>query len=386
MNDLAAALLWTLPWTLPPIVAMARASGSRSLDEVPSQASSDAPLVSVVVPARNERRNIERCARSILTADYPRFELIVVDDHSTDGTGELARAIAAEDSRVRVIEADPLPDGWFGKQWACWNGARAARGSVLLFTDADTWHSSDLLPRAINALTERRLDLLTLGGHQEMHSFWERVIQPQMFGMLALRYGGTEQVSNTRRPADAIANGQFILVRRDTYDAMGGHERVRDRVAEDLSMAQEWVRGGRRIAMVLAVRQFSTHMYASLGELIGGWRKNIYAGGRTAAIGGRLGRALFPAALLSVPVLGLLPLVGLMLAALGVLGAPWLLWGGVCVAMSLVFWGGIYHFMGEPIYGAVLYPLGYIMLFYIAAGSIVRGQRVEWKNREYLSS
>jgi chlorobactene glucosyltransferase len=386
MNDVGVALLWTLPWTLPPIVAIARASGSRSLDDVPTTVAPDAPLVSVIVPARNERRNIERCARSILTAEYPNFDVIVVDDHSTDGTGELARAIALEDSRLRVVDAPPLPPGWFGKQWACWSGARSARGSLLLFTDADTWHASDLLPRAVNALAARNADLLTLGGHQEMHSFWERVIQPQMFGMLALRYGGTEQVSNTRRPADAIANGQFILVRRDTYDAMGGHERVRDRVAEDLSMAQEWVRAGRRIGMVLAVRQFSTHMYASLSELVGGWRKNIYAGGRTAALGGRVGRAVYPAALLAVPIVGLLPVAGLVLAALGVLGTPWLIWSATSIAVSLVFWAGIYHFMGEPLYGALLYPLGLVMLAYIAGGSIARGRRVQWKNREYLSS
>jgi chlorobactene glucosyltransferase len=346
----------------------------------------DSPFVSVIVPARNERRNIERCARSILSSQYPHFELIVVDDHSTDGTGELARAIAAEDSRLRVVDAEPLPPGWFGKQWACTNGARVARGPVLLFTDADTWHSDDLVPRAMNLLLERDADLLTLGGHQEMHSFWERVIQPQMFGMLALRYGGTEEVSNARNPEAAIANGQFILVRRTTYDAMGGHERVRDRVAEDLSMAQEWVRAGRRIVMVLAIKQFSTHMYASLGELVAGWRKNIFAGGRTAAMGGRVGRTLFPVALLAVPIVGLLPIAGLVLSLLGVLGTPWLIWSVVSVGASLVFWSAIYHFMGESVVSALLYPVGLVMLFYIALGAVARGRRVEWKNREYLSS
>jgi chlorobactene glucosyltransferase len=386
MNDVVAALLGTLPWTLPPIVAVARSAGSRSLDELSRDVPHDAPFVSIVVPARNERRNIERCARSILGSEYPRFELIVVDDHSTDGTGDIARAIAAEDTRLRVIEAPPLPTGWFGKQWACWSGARASRGDLLLFTDADTWHAPDLLPRAVNALRERGAELLTIGGHQEMHSFWERVIQPQMFGLLALRYGGTEQVSNARRAEDAIANGQFILVRRSTYESMGGHELVRDRVAEDLSMAQEWVRAGHRIALLLGVHQFSTHMYASLAELIRGWRKNIYAGGRTAAMGGRVGRALFPFVLLAVPIIGWLPLIGLVLSAVGVLGTPWLIWSGVSVAASLAFWAGIYHFMGEPPFYAVLYPLGLVMVGYIAAGSIARGQRVEWKNREYLSS
>ena len=386
MNDVVVPLLCTLPWTLPPIVAAVRARGSRSLDDISPEVSTDAPFVSVIIPARNERRNIERCARSVLSSSYPAFEVIVVDDHSTDGTGDIARAIAAEDVRLRVIESDPLPSGWFGKQWACANGARVARGELLLFTDADTWHRSDLLPRAVSALRQRDADLLTIGGHQEMHSFWERVIQPQMFGLLALRYGGTEEVSNTRNPEHAIANGQFILVRRSTYDAMGGHERVRDRVAEDLSMAQEWVRGGRRMVMMLAVDQFSTHMYASLGELIRGWRKNIFAGGRTAAIGGRAGQLAFPVALLSVPVIGLAPVVALLLSLLGVLGAKWVVWSAVSVAASLVYWVAIYHFMRASIVNALLYPLGLVMFGYIAIGSVLRGQRVEWKNREYLSS
>jgi chlorobactene glucosyltransferase len=386
MTGVVVPLLSSLPWTLPPIVAALRARRSCSLDDVPADVPGDAPFVSVVIPARNERRNIERCARSVLTAAYPSFEVIVVDDHSTDGTGEIARAIARDDERLRVIESDPLPAGWFGKQWACANGARVARGDLVLFTDADTWHRSDLLPRAVNALRQRDVDLLTIGGHQEMHSFWERVIQPQMFGLLALRYGGTEEVSNTRDPEHAIANGQFILVRRPVYDAMGGHERVRDRVAEDLSLAQEWVRAGRRMVLMLAVDQFSTHMYASLRELVGGWRKNIFAGGRTAAVGGRVGQLLFPLALLSVPIIGLAPIVALVLSALGVLGTPWLIWSVVCVAASLVYWSGIYHFMREPIFTALLYPLGLVMFGYIALGSVMRGQRVEWKNRQYTSS
>lgn len=383
--SVAAPILWSLPFVLPPLAALLRALHSRSLDEV-SDTVADAPLVSVVIPARNERRNIERCARSVLATTYPHLEVIVVDDHSTDGTGELARAIAASDPRLRVIDAPPLEPGWFGKQWACAAGARAARGTRLVFTDADTWHAPDLLPRTVNVLQARNADLLSVAGHQEMHSFWERIIQPQMFGLLALRYGGTEHVSNSRRPADAIANGQFILVRRDTYDAMQGHTLVRDRVAEDLALAQEWVRAGRQIVLVLGLAQLSTHMYASLAEIVGGWRKNIYAGGRHAVLGGAFGRAVYPAVLLGTPIAGLLGPIGLVLGLAGVLSSSWLLWGAIVVVASLLFWGAIYAFMKEPVAYAVLYPLGYIMLAYIAAGAIVRGQRVEWKQRTYQSS
>ena len=379
------ALLWTLPWIVPPIVVFARALNSRSLDELPPDAPPGSPLVSVIVPARNERRNIERCARSVLTTQYPSIEVIVVDDHSDDGTGDIARAIARDDPRLRVIEAPELPSGWFGKQWACATGARHARGELLVFTDADTWHAPDLLPRAVNALRSRDVDLLSVAGRQEMHSFWERVVQPQLFALLWSRYGGTEHVSRAKRPLDVIASGQFILVRREAYDAMGGHERVRDRVAEDLAMAQEYVRSGRRIALIFAEHQLSTHMYASLGEIVAGWRKNIYAGGRTAALGGRFGRALYPIVLLGLPVFGLLPIGLLVIAMIGGASSGWLLWSSIVVAFELLAWAVVYRVMREsPVY-ALAYPLGLLVLLVIAIGAVARGQRVEWKARTYLS-
>lgn len=383
--SVAGPLLWTLPWTLPPIVALARALHSTSIEEFSSEAPADAPLVSIVIPARNERRNIERCARSVLTAEYPSFEVIVVDDHSDDGTGEIARQIAAEDPRLRVIDAPPLEAGWFGKQWACASGASIARGELLLFTDADTWHAPDLLPRAVNALRARRADLVTVAPHQEMHSFWERVIQPQLFGLLSLRYGGTEDVSRTRNPLNAIANGQFILVPRASYDALGGHALVRDRVAEDLSFAQEIVRAGRTIALFVAVNQMSTHMYASLPELIGGWRKNIYAGGRTATLGGALGQAFYPLILVGMPLFALLPVIVLLGCVVGAGSAALAVWSGTIVAVSLVYWALVYAFMREGVWRAVLYPLGLAMLAYIAVGAVARGRNVEWKKRAYVS-
>ena len=380
-----APLLWTLPWLLPLAAVIVRARHSRSLADSADTLPPNAPRVSVVIPARNERRNIERCVHSVLASRYTQLEVIVVDDHSTDGTGDIARVIARDDARLRVVDAPPLPDGWFGKQWACATGAAAANGALLVFTDADTRHAPDLLPRAVNELRARDAELLSVVGHQEMHSFWERVIQPQLFVLLSIRYGGAEEVSTTRRPENAIANGQFILVRRDAYEAMGGHALVRDRVAEDLSLAQEWVRAGRRIALLLAIDQLSTHMYASLAELVAGWRKNIYAGGRHAALGGRIGRALYPVLLPAVPLVGLAPPVALVLALLGVLTTGWLTWSAIVVAASILFWAAIYRFMRESAGYALVYPLGFAMLFYIAVGAVARGRKVEWKSRRYVA-
>jgi len=381
-----APVLWTAPWVVPPIVALVRSLNSRSLDDVPAVPPIPAPLVSVIIPARNEQRNIDRCVRSVLATRYPALEVIVVDDHSTDATGAIARAIARDDARLMVVDAPDLPDGWFGKQWACATGARVAHGGLLLFTDADTLHTPDLLSRAVNALRDRDAALLSLAGHQEMHSFWERIVQPQMFALLSIRYGGTEHVSHARRAEDVIANGQFILMRRDAYDAIGGHAAVRDRVAEDMALAQEFFRAGKRIVLFLALHQFSTHMYASLREVIDGWRKNIYAGGRHAALGGRAGRVAYPAVLIALPLAGLAPPVILLLAAAGALSSAWLLWSAIVVGASLVFWAATYRFMSESPAYALLYPLGLATVLYIAAGAIARGKRVEWKNRTYVST
>jgi chlorobactene glucosyltransferase len=381
-----APILWTLPWIVPPIAALVRSLNSRSLGDVPVGAPNPAPLVSVIIPARNEERNIERCVRSVLGTQYPSLGVIVVNDHSTDATVAIARAIAREDNRLVVVDAPDLPEGWFGKQWACATGAWIARGELLLFTDADTRHGPDLLPRAVNALRDRDAALLSVAGHQEMHSFWECIIQPQMFALLSIRYGGTEHVSNARRAVDVIANGQFILVRRDAYDAVGGHAAVRDRVAEDMALGQEFFRAGQRVVLMLALHQFSTHMYASLRELIVGWRKNIYAGGRHAALGGRAGRVAYPALLLAIPIVGLAPPVALLLAVIGVLSGAWLAWSAIVVAVSIVFWAAIYAFMGQSVSYAFLYPLGLATLLYIAVGAVFRGRRVEWKDRTYVSS
>ncbi|HEX5635101.1 MAG TPA: glycosyltransferase family 2 protein, partial [Gemmatimonadales bacterium] len=237
-RDPLAALLVALPWIVPPLVGAWRLRGSRDLAEHPAVVPDRATLVSVIVPARDEAANIARCVRSVLGTTWPALEVIVVDDQSRDGTGDIARAIARADQRLRVVETAPLPPGWFGKPWACTTGAGEARGEILLFADADTTHAPTLLARAVRRMDEDRLDMLTVAGHQELGSFWERVVQPQVFSFIGVRYGSTERVNGSRKAADKIANGQCILVRRAAYDAIGGHGAVRGEVAEDLALAQ----------------------------------------------------------------------------------------------------------------------------------------------------
>ena len=381
-----APLLLAAPWVLGPIVTIVRARFNRSLDEEPGDPPHDPPLVSLVVPARNEAHNITRCVGSALASTYPRLEVIVVDDHSTDGTGALVAEMAAHDARLRVITPEPLPAGWFGKQWACAAGAAAARGELLGFLDADTWQAPDLVTRVVHAMSARGSDLLSVAGTQELGSFWERMVQPQIFAIMLQRFGGTELVNRSRHASEKIANGQCLWVTRAAYDAMGGHAAVRHEVAEDLALAQHFFRAGRTVSLVLGLHQLSTRMYTSLGELVEGWGKNIYAGGRKAMPLGAVGRAIYPLLLVTPALFGLLPPIVLLLALLGVLGPGALLWAAIATGANLIWWLLVYAWLRlSPVY-ALLHPVGSGAVLYIALFAIARGRRVRWKEREYQAA
>jgi chlorobactene glucosyltransferase len=378
-------LLRALPWIAIPLFAAWRARGARTLDAYAPFAPADAPRVSVIIPARNEAHNIARCVRSVLSATYENLEVIVVDDHSADGTSALARAAAPGDTRLRVLENEPLPAGWFGKQWACATGAKHATGELLLFADADTAHAPDLLPRLVAARQDLDADLISVAGHQELGTFWERIIQPQVFALLFIRFGGTEGVNRARRASDVIANGQCLMVTRASYDAIGGHAAVRHVVAEDLMLAQAMFAAGRRVRLVMGTKQLSTRMYTSLPELMAGWGKNVYAGGIDAMPFGALGRALFPILFLSAPALALYPVVMLLLGTLGVVEAAHVPAALIATLAMLAWWVTVYVSIGEPPWYALLFPLGAVMLAYIFVGALIRGRRVAWKGRQYVT-
>jgi glycosyltransferase involved in cell wall biosynthesis len=371
---------------LGPLVTLVRARHSRSLDEEDASPHADPPLVSLVIPARNEARNIGRCVESALASDYPRLEIVVVDDHSTDETAAIAQAIAQRDARVRVITPPALPGGWFGKQWACAEGAAASQGEVLGFMDADTWQTPDLVTRVVNAMDSRGADMLSVLGTQELGGFWERLVQPQVFAILLQRFGGTELVNRSSFASQKIANGQCLWLRRSAYDALGGHGAVRDKVAEDLALAQLYFRAGRTVSIVLGLAQLSTRMYTSLRELVEGWGKNIYAGGRDAMPLGAAGRVVFPLVLLMPALFGLAPPIVGALALGGMMGGDALAWAAIAGGANLLWWLLVYRWLKlTPLY-ALLHPLGSAVLFYIALRAIARGRRVRWKEREYRAA
>jgi chlorobactene glucosyltransferase len=340
------------------------------------------PLLSVIIPARNEAHNIEHCVRSVAASQYPEVEIIVVDDRSTDGTRDIVARLAAEpelSGRLRLVAGADLPAGWFGKPWALVQGYRVAQGHLLLFVDADTKHQPELIPRAITALAAERVHLVTVIPRQEVGSFWEALIQPHVFFVLAARVGNLERVNRTRVPWDAIANGQFILTGHADYEAVGTHEAVRDQVAEDVALAQGYVRAGKDIFLVHAPELMSTRMYRSLAEIIEGWSKNMALGAPLMLPPVRWLRRVAPF-LLWIPSLAWI-LPPLLWALTG--------WTPAIVAtvLSLVTWVLIYRNEKAPLGYALLYPLGALIVAGIMIRSAIRGaRRVEWKGRTYSTS
>ncbi len=345
------------------------------------------PLISVIVPARNEARNIERCISSLFAQDYDPFEVIVIDDRSSDATprilANLKAAIPHESSRLRVLSGQELPAGWAGKPHALFQGAEAARGSWLCFIDADTFAAPNLLSAALATAQERGADLFTILTGQELGSFWERVVLPVVFTALSVGFS-PRRVNDPSKP-DAIANGQFILIRRGVYAAVGGHAAIRDQIVEDKALAERVKGGGYRLVIADGRQVAHTRMYTSLKEIWEGWTKNIYLGMRD-----RLGLLLFG---------GLVGLAGALLLPLWLFGGLfWLIQIGGAAAVlvtseAALLWGYVLwmrlqvsHGFQIPGWYALSLPLGALVftgMLFRSAYRVLSGKGVTWKGRTY---
>jgi chlorobactene glucosyltransferase len=344
--------------------------------------------ISVIVPARNEGRNIRRCILALLAQTYPNFEIIVVDDRSSDATSIILTAIQKKSpERLKIIAGGDLPPGWAGKPHALHLGVQQAHGDWLCFVDADTFAAPDLLTAAFQTTQAHHADLFTLLTQQELGSFWEKVILPLVFTALSFGFPA-DRVNDPHRP-EAIANGQFILIRRSVYDAVGGHAAIRDQIAEDKALAQRVKRHGYRLIIADGRGVASTRMYTRFAEIWEGWTKNIYLGMRD-----RLGLLLF-GSLVSLAAALLLPawLLG---------GIAWFLTAGpqtstadvaIVVVQALVLWAYLIYwrvraslaFKISPLYAFSL-PLGALIftaMMFASAFKVLSGQGVTWKGRTY---
>jgi chlorobactene glucosyltransferase len=242
-----------------------------------SLTASDAPFVSILVPARNEQeRVLESCVRSILTQDYGKFEVIAVDDRSTDRTGEILKTLAQGDERLQVIEGEELPPGWLGKPYAMQQAVHRARGEWILATDADMIFEPSVLRTAMERALENNADALTLIPRFETGSFWERVMIPTwewVFLMFTIFYRVNDPKSDR-----AAGIGGFFLIRRTVLDRIGGYEGLKDEVMEDVRLGERIKRLGAHLMVDRAPALIRTRMYRTFGEMWECSTKNWFSG------------------------------------------------------------------------------------------------------------
>ena len=235
----------------------------------------DGPLVSILLPAKDEAANIGSCVRSVLDAEYTNFELIVIDDRSADATGaEVVRA-GRGDPRLKLIRIEDLPAGWTGKMNAVRRGLERARGDLILIMDADTRHSHEALGTALavrRGTKGRELDLLSLLPRFEHRSLVSGVVQP-LVGALIFVWKPLPWVNSRKRTGVAMAWGGFLLIRRQVLEAVGGLEAVRDRFAADIAIARLVKRAGFRARVFHAPALIQTYMYATTREMVDGWAR-----------------------------------------------------------------------------------------------------------------
>ncbi|MBS1993904.1 MAG: glycosyltransferase [Cyanobacteria bacterium SZAS LIN-2] len=237
----------------------------------------DLPFVSILVPARNEEGKIARCLESLLAQDYPNFELVVIDDRSTDRTGEIIAQIAANDpdKRIKFVHGEDAPSGWIGKCNALAYAVGHASGDWFIFTDADTFHHKNSVRDAVSHAMSNKIDLLSFVPMQELGSFSEVLIMPVLLSAFLL--GDPFHTVNDPKAARAYAYGQYILCRRSSYLALGGHHSVRDEIVEDHALARVFKEKGYKIEICDGKSLYSVRMYTDLESLWLGWTKNLYS-------------------------------------------------------------------------------------------------------------
>jgi chlorobactene glucosyltransferase len=270
-------LVWVFALCALIIVALIRVVNTLTFPRLRRARPARTPFVSVLVPARDEADVIGRTVSRLLNQTYPSFEVIVLDDGSTDGTLEQARQATADDPRVSVISGDPLPAGWLGKNWACHQLAGHAQGEILAFTDADVCWEPEALFALVYLMDKTGAEAFTVWPTQETRTWGERLVVPMMMFVI-MGYLPELCVRYIPWPVFAAANGQCLAFRRDAYQHIGGHAAVRANVVEDVGLAWETKRYGLRLVMSTGNELICTRMYRSWPEVRDGFAKNILAG------------------------------------------------------------------------------------------------------------
>lgn len=344
------------------------------------------PLISVLVPARNEEANIANCLDSLIMQDYANYEIIVIDDNSTDRTYEVATEYASKFPNIKVLKCPEKPEGWLGKSYALHYGIQESKGDYFAFIDADVTLSNRILSRAFWFLNEHNASMISLLPTLVNKTFWECTVQPVMGYMIVLTY--PHNLVNNPKSSRVVANGQFILFERNAYFKVGGHEAIKSEIVEDVELARLVKKNNFRYYIVIALDDMKTHMYHSLKDIWRGWGKSIYPYIKSSPIKLWLG-------LILLFIIFFLPFITIILTSYK-----------LCTSTpsSFSFWSNIFYLnllsiiiiiinsafarrsMNQnPIY-ALFFPLGFAILFALfikRTYDYVKKTGVVWKDRIY---
>ena len=327
-------------------------------------------IVSAIIPARNEEDRVAQAVRSL--ADQSEIaQIIVVNDQSSDGTARVLAELAHEEPRLEVVEGAPLPEGWVGKNFAAWQGAQRAVGEWLLFTDADAVLLPGSTAKALEDATANGASMVSYSPAQEMKTWWERALIPFIFCRLAQLYS-YGAVNDPESPA-AAANGQYLFIRRNAYEQIGGHESVRGEVLEDVALARRAKAAGLRLYFAPGKGIARVRMYATFADMWEGWTKNL------SPLVTWAGQSEFRELFVVIPWFALLLLA---------LTLVWVPLGGVGLLLlsgRFAAYGAMLQRNRFPRSSVIYYPVG--VALYVAAlldsnWHYARG-KVAWKGREY---
>lgn len=346
---------------------------------LPESFKNNPPLVSVMIPARNEVENIKRCLRSLLKQDYPNMEILVLDDNSIDGTSASVKELAEKDGRIKLIAGKPLRKGWLGKCYACWQLSKYAKGKYFIFTDADTLHFENSVSSAISCLYFNKLDAMSSIPRQIMVTIQERLLIIWVhFGIMALL--PLYLINKSKGPLFSTANGQFMLFKREVYRKIGGHRSIKNKILEDIHISKVVKRHGYKFMVFDGSSNINCRMYRTRRDLIRGFSKFMFA-----AFDFKLFTMM--AVIIFIVVLFLMPFI------LFLLGILFFNWPGIIInlAMLQIFFLLVMRIMlaikvRYRIFDAFLHPFSMIYVVLVCINSIFQtkfGEGVNWKDRRY---
>jgi chlorobactene glucosyltransferase len=343
------------------------------------------PHISVVVAAKDEEAVIRTCVSSMLEQNYPNFDLTVANDRSGDRTGQIVAELAKEDSRLRLVNIQTLPEGWCGKSNAMQQAIAQTRGEWICMIDADCRQTSPRsLSSAIAYAQDQKADMLSVLPTLEMKGFWENIVQPVCGGIMIIWFNPARVNSDRRK--EAYANGAFMLIRRGAYQAVGTHEAIKDRINEDMHLAQRIKQAGLRLRVVRNNGLYVVRMYTSLRQIVRGWGRIFFG------TFGSFRRIVISLAVLTV--MGLMPYVSLALAgaalAAGVAAASFwrvtLVLAGLAVLAQLTVIYRFYGLVGARQRLFWSYPIGCavgMVCLGVSLSKLRKGAAITWRGTSY---